>query len=141
MESKYLARFEKLRGNESLYRLNGGRLLVEILPKPEVKTQGGLIMAAPKEFARGTTFESQSGIVGVVLLAGDGYVDSDGTSYALDTKPGTVVLLNDFSVRTLSVFPGLMEYLAGSIAIVDETSVQLQWPSLEAYKQFEKILN
>lgn len=140
--SKYLEQFKRLENNKELYRLNGGRVLIEILPKPELKTAGGIItMAAPANFAKGATFETQAGTVGIVLLTGEGYVDNDGTSYEIDLKPGNIVMVNDFGIKTLSSFPGLGQYTAQSLAVIDETTVQMTWPSIETFTEYSKILN
>ena len=138
--SKYLDQFLNLLDKKELYRVNGGRVVIEVLPRPEVKTQGGLIMAAPSGFAKGGTFETQSGTLGVVLLTGDGYVDTDGTTFDIDLKPGNVVLVNDFGIKTLSIFPGLADYAANSLAIIDETTVQMTWPDFEAFDKYSKAL-
>lgn len=139
--SKYLSKFLNLQDKGEFYRLNGGRVLIEILPKPELKTQGGLIMSAPSGFAKGATFETQSGTMGIVLLTGEGYIDSDGASYAIDLKPGNIVMVNDFGIKSLSIFPGLNDYTANSLAIIDETTVQMTWPTIEAFEEYSKLLN
>lgn len=139
--SKYLEQFKRLENNKELYRLNGGRVLIEVLPKPELKTAGGILMAAPANFAKGSTFETQAGTVGIVLLTGEGYVDNDGTSYEIDLKPGNIVMVNDFGIKTLSSFPGLEQYTAQSLAVIDETTVQMTWPSIETFTEYSKILN
>ena len=140
MESKYLEKFTKLENRKDLYRINGGRVLVELLAKEEVKTAGGLIMSAPSGYAKGSTFDSQRGTMGVILLTGEGYIDSDGTPFLVDLKPGNVVCLNDFGVKTLSVFPGLKDYAANSLALVDESAVQIVWPDIETFGRFEQVL-
>ena len=139
--SKYLEQFKRLENNKELYRLNGGRVLIEVLPKPELKTAGGILMAAPANFAKGATFETQAGTVGIVLLTGEGYVDNDGTSYEIDLKPGNIVMVNDFGIKTLSSFPGLEQYTAQSLAVIDETTVQMTWPSIEAFTEYSRVLN
>lgn len=139
--SKYLEQFKRLENNKELYRLNGGRVLIEVLPRPEVKSSGGIVLAAPTNFAKGATFETQTGTVGIVLLTGEGYVDSDGTPYDIDLKPGNVVMVNDFGIKTLSIFPGLEQYTAQSLAVIDETTVQMTWPSIEAFDKYAALLN
>jgi len=141
METKYLERFKRLDDRRELFKLNGGRVLIEVMPKQEVKTAGGIVLSAPTNYAKGATFESQTGTLGVVLLTGEGYVDASGATYDIGLKPGNVVLINELGMRTLSVFPGLSEYSAGSIAIVDETVVQMSWPDLEAFDAYAKLLS
>lgn len=139
--SKYLEQFKRLENKKDVYRLNGGRVLIEVLPRPEVKSSGGIVLAAPSGFVKGSTFETQTGTVGIVLLTGEGYIDSDGTPYEIDLKIGSIVMVNDFGIKTLSMFPGLEQYTAQSLAVIDETTVQMTWPSIEAFDEYSKILN
>ena len=91
-QTKYLEQFKKLEGTK--YKLAGGRMLVEVLPKAEMKTAGGLIMAAPSSH-KGTA-DLQRALLGVVLMLGEGYVDDDGKDIEMDVKVGNVVVLNEF---------------------------------------------
>jgi len=142
MESKYLNIFSKLTTEEAraYYRLNGARVLVELLPKTEIKSKGGLIISTPKEVVRGGA-EQMAGTIAIVLLTGVGYINDDGQPIDLEVSRGTVCLLNDFSIKTFSSFPGLQDYAANTIALTEESAIQMQWPSIEAYLKYEAILN
>lgn len=141
MKSKYLINFLNLKDNKDLFRLNGGRVVVEVLPKPELKTQGGLIMSAPSGYTKGSTFESQQGTLCTVLLVGSGYYDTDGKGIDIDLVPGNIILVNDFGIKTLSVFPGLNDYTANSLAIIDESVVQMVWADMSIFNSYSELLN
>jgi co-chaperonin GroES (HSP10) len=139
-ESKYLERFKRLQDASDLYRLHGGRLLVEILPQQEIKSSGGIVLAAPKDFARGSTAESSRGTIAVVLLVGAGYIGADGVEYAIDAKPGSIILLNDFGLRCFSTLPGISDYVANSVALIDESHIQMSWESMEKFNKYVELL-
>lgn len=128
MESNYKEQFDKLAATEpKLYTLRGATLLVELLPKEELTSKGGIIIgqasnqrANAEEFRRG---------VGIVLLQGDGY--SDGTE--MDIKPGMVIML-PYNPMYLSEWPGLKGYTQNSLALVNEGDV------LFAYKSYKDFL-
>lgn len=137
MESKYLTQFTNVKD----FKLNGARLLIEVMPPEEIKSAGGLIVAAPSGFAKGSTADTCRATLAIVLLIGEGYVDAEGTEYESTVKPGAVVMVNDFSVRTFSTFPGLRSYTANTLAVIDENNIQMQWESLEQFKSYEEKLN
>lgn len=135
--TKYLDQFKKLEGSK--YKLSGGRLLVEILPKKEMKTGGGLIMAAPIQH-KGTA-DQQRAVVGVVLMVGEGYVDDDGVDVPMETRVGAVVVLNEFGLKSYSEFPGVTSYTENKIALTAESEIQMKFESLEDLAEFERLLN
>jgi co-chaperonin GroES (HSP10) len=113
---------------------------VELLQQEEIKSAGGIVLAAPKDFVRGSTAETSRGTIAVVLLAGEGYYDADGNDVALDVAPGNVILLNDFGLRTFSTLPGIADYTANSIALIDESMVQMSWKSEEDFESYCNLL-
>ncbi len=140
MESKYLERFKRLSGKDELFALHGGRILIEILKQPEIKSKSGLIVAAPSDFARGSTAETSRATLAMVLLVGSGYVDTDGTDIPVGASPGQVVMVNDFGLRTFSSLPGISDYTANSVALIDESLIQMSWPSVESFTEYCKLL-
>ena len=135
--TKYLEQFKKLAGSK--YKLEGGRMLVEILPKEEMKTTGGLIMAAPIQH-KGTA-DTQRAVVGVVLMTGNGYVDDDGNDIPMETKVGSVVVLNEFGLKYYSQFPGISTYTESKLALTAESEIQMKFDSFDDLAEFEKQLN
>lgn len=134
--TKYLEQFKKLEGSK--YKLAGGRMLVEILPKKEMKTNGGLIMAAPIQH-KGTA-DTQRAVVGVVLMTGEGYVDDDGKDVAMETKVGNIVVLNEFGLKYYSEYPGLTSYTENKLAMTAESEIQMKFDSFDDLAEYERLL-
>lgn len=135
--TKYLEQFKKLEGTK--YKLAGGRMLVEILPKKEMKTTGGLIMAAPVQH-KGTA-DTQRAVVGVVVMVGEGYVNDDQQDVPMETKLGNVVVLNEFGLKYYSEFPGVSSYTENKLALTAESEIQMKFDSLDDLAEFERLLN
>lgn len=141
IESKYLARFARLKSEgAAFFTLPGNRMLVEILPKEELKTRGGLIMATDMRDHRNHTEENRA-IVGIVVLNGSGYVDDDGNTVEIEYTEGSVVLLSSLGIRYYSQFPGLTEYTESSLGMTRDSEVQMSFPSLEAFEKAKELLN
>lgn len=138
MEPKLLRKFEKLSAEQ--LPLRGGRVLIEILPKEEIKTSGGLIIATLDENHR--TFTNQKrGDLAVVLAVGSGYVDNDGNPINIDLAVGNVVMIRHESLQYFSQFPGLVESPGDSLAMTTEGDIIASWPSMEAYNKYRETLN
>lgn len=135
--TKYLEQFKKLEGSK--YKLAGGRMLVEVLPKKEMKTSGGLIMAAPTQH-KGTA-DTQRAVVGVVVMVGEGYVNDDQQDVPMETKVGNVVVLNEFGLKYYSDFPGVTSYTENKLALTAESEIQMKFDSLDDLAEFERLLN
>lgn len=142
MESKYLEQFQKLLSPEAkqLYRLMGGRILVELLPAQEIKTSGGLILSAPSNQVK-LSAQSQQAVLAIVLMTGEGYVDGEGNDVPMDVKVGNVVMLNDLGLRAYSTFPGVLGYTQSTIALSNEGDVQMLFNSILDYQEYTAILN
>ncbi len=135
LESKYERQFSRLRqASTSLHKLRGASLLVEILPKQELKTKSGLYLAQTDSHkAQADDYRRD---LGLVLLQGEGY--ADGTP--MDIKPGMVVLM-PFNPLVLSEFPGLIDYTKNTLAIVNEGDILLTFDSLKAFQEMSDVLN
>lgn len=140
MESKYLARFKKAAEAGGFAGLRGDRLIVEVLPKEEMVTEGGLFVASDIKNIRSDTTENRP-TLGVVLVAGSGYVDDDGNDVDLEFEPGNVILVSPMGLKLYSEFPGMMGFVANSIALTREGEVHMSWPSIEAYQAYKAALN
>ena len=130
---KYKDRFDKIKDTD-LYILRGATMLVEVLPKEELKTSGGIIIAKG-EMQRATADDFRRG-VGVVLMVGDGYTDGS----EMEIKEGMVILL-PFNPMYLSEFPGLTDYTQNSLAIVNEGDVLFAYKSLDDYNKAKELMN
>lgn len=140
MESKYLERFRSLSEvkKDIGFRLNGSRLLVEILPAKEIKTASGLVLSSPDTFK--ATADSFKALLGIVLLTGEGYVDDDGKDVPMETKIGQVVVLNEFGLKYYSQFPGIADYTKNTVAMTSESEIQMSFDSIDEFIKYEKAL-
>lgn len=139
MESKYLARFQKISSAD--FPLRGNRLLVEVLPKEELKSQSGLYMSASASDHRTSTNENRADLA-LVLATGNGYYDEETEENVdLDIKVGSVILVSRMGLRLYSDFPGIAEYTKETIALTRDSEVHCSWPSIEAYIEYRNKLN
>jgi len=142
MESKYLEKFKRLQTTEaqSLYRLQGARVLLEVLPQKEIKTASGIILSAPKDHVK-VTAESFQPQLAIVLLIGAGYVDSDNNPIDMDVKVGNIVMVNELGLRYFSTFPGIVDYTKNTLALTSESEIQMIFENMEKFEQYEALLN
>lgn len=141
MESKYLARFQKLGEvkKDIGFRLNGSRLLVEILPAKEIKTASGLVLSSPDTYK--ATADSYRALLGIVLMTGEGYVDDEGTDVPMETKVGQLVVLNEFGLKYYSQFPGIADYTKNTVAMTSESEIQMSFDTIEEFIKYEQALS
>lgn len=137
MESKYLARFAKLA--EGQLPLRGNRLLVEVLPKAEIKSAGGLFINSNSSSHKSTT-EMNRAKLAIVLVSGSGYYDEDGEDVALDVLPGAVIMVSEMGLKYYSEFPGIAEYTGETLALTRDSEIHAAWPSIEAYSVYQQTL-
>ncbi len=134
-QSRFIEQFKRLAAvYPKLYKLRGATLLVEVLPKDDLKTSGGIIIgqvnnqrANAEEFRRG---------LGLVLLQGDGYEDGS----EMEIKEGMVIML-PYQPMYLSEFPGLQDYTKNSLALVNEGDVLFYYNSMEDYHKSRRVLD
>ena len=80
------------------------------------------------------TAESQQHLLGIVLLTGPGYVDSDGNPVDLDVKvPGNIVMINELGLRYFSTFPGINDYTKNTLALTSKEIIQMIFPDMDAF--------
>lgn len=140
-KSKYLERFKRLWTEDtSLFVLHDNRLLVEVLPKEELKSKGGLILAAPKGDHRSATEENQHQLA-IVLYVGAGCEDDKGNVLRPNYRPGNLILVSPFSLRPYTSFPMLAEYTANEIALTRDVDVHCSFRDEADYQKAYDILN
>lgn len=138
MESKYLERFRKLPAGA--LPLRGDRILVELLPKEEIRTASGLIIASSLSDHK-TLTELHRGELAVVLATGNGYFDEDGNDVGIDVEPGAVVMVARTSMDFYSKFPGLSDFSGESMAMIRESSIIASWKNVDSYLEYQRTLN
>lgn len=124
MQSKYLAFFRQLKERQpGFYQLFGSRILVEVLPEPEMKTAGGLVIASSSRQITDT--QENKFTAAVVIAVGKGYYDDEsGEDVALSVKPGQVVEVVRTGLRKYSTHPMLGgQYSGGELATTRESDI------------------
>jgi hypothetical protein len=124
--------------------LRGSTLLVEILPKEDIKTASGLIIATPKDHIKGGSVTAHAVEIGRVLMSGQGYWDEDANPelagkhregyLPLECQPGAIVVLPQYSITLMSHFPAIQRPTENKIAMVKMDQVLMYFPSVEAYE-------
>ena len=116
--------------------IRGTSILCEMLPEPELKTAGGLIIASDSGQTRGQTVEAHKLLAAKVLAVGPGsYIEEKDTYVPLDIKPGQVVVLNQFSYSLISKLPGLRVPTANKLAITPASGIFAVYPDEAAYQK------
>lgn len=124
MTSKYLKLITALRSRRpGFYQLFGARVLVEVLPDPEMKTAGGLIIASKTNQLTDT--QENKFTAAIVLAVGKGYYDDEGKDVPLQVSVGQVVEVVRSGLRRYSTHPILgSEYVSkGDLATVTENQI------------------
>jgi co-chaperonin GroES (HSP10) len=122
--SKYFKRFQRLlQESPGSMELKGDQILVERLPKPELKTAGGLYIPGGVTTHR-NTIESDTTEFGLVLMVGPGQFLDDGTTLACDSKPGDVILLPG-TTYWYGAFGHIIDYDPYSIGRIRDSMVPM----------------
>jgi hypothetical protein len=133
MESKYLALFKAQNDAKVLPNIKGATLVVECLPKKELKSAGGIILGAVDKTHRGTLEDNRRGLA-IILAVGEGYSSDEPCTL----KPGQVVML-PFSPLYLSEWPGIAGSTMNTIALINESDVLIVYDSLDAIIKAEQV--
>lgn len=140
---KYLETYKMFAEVKPHGKLNGDRLLVEIITKAneEEVSKGGIILATSTN--QRSDFDMLKSVAAVVLEVGSGYFDPDTKEdIPLSTKVGQVVWLADANIRVLTTVPHHTTALPEKvIALANESSVIKSWPTLEAFESDRAIFN
>lgn len=137
VESKYLGKFTR---DGAAIKLRGNRLLVELVPKEELKTKGGLVIAQSLSDHKSTTEMSRADVA-IVLAVGEGYYDDEsGADVSMDIKVGNVVLLSRFGLRTYSSFPGIQGMTPDTMALCRDNDVHAVWANIEEFDKYKQAM-
>lgn len=124
-----------------VFVLRGSTLIVEILPEPELKTESGIIMSAPKDHMRGQSINAHKLDVAKVLMAGEGYWNEDTKQMEpVEAQPGAIVILPQYSTSVLSMFPGISRPTGNKLAMVKMGDILAYYPSQEAFEAAQEKL-
>lgn len=137
--SKFKDFFDKLAERPELFDLKGSTMIVELVEE-ELKSEGGIILAADPNQARGGVDENKLNI-GRVLLTGPGYDTEDGEIEPLPIDRDALVILPKFGVSFISLFPGLKAPTGNKLAMCKFDQVLAIIPSEKAYETIQKECN
>ncbi len=139
IKSQFLEKFKRIQElNDETYILHGDRIILEMLPKEELKTEGGLYIGTPDNM-RNQTSQNRPAI-GIVMTVGKGYINDDtGEEEQIPYSPGEVLFVSDIALKWLSEFPGLGA-THQKLAITKSSDVHMSWPTIEAYEKFSGVL-
>lgn len=137
IESKYLPRFIGVDSN-MLPAVTGNRMVVEVLPKEEIKSAAGLILATVSTHK--SDIEWLRPKICVVLMKGGGVVGDGGILEPIPFEVGSVCLVSEHAPKYLSVFPGLEGTTTDEIALVSRHDVHLNWSSIEEYVAYLEVM-
>lgn len=133
MKSKYLKRFQSI-AEELQPKVTGNRMLVEVLPKEEMVSEGGIIFKTVETHKSDVEWLRPK--IAVVLMKGAGSKNDNGT---IDENPfnvGNVILVSEHSPKAFAEFPGLEGITSDEIAIVGRYDVHFCWENLEHFEQY-----
>lgn len=118
----------------SHFVLRGSTLIVELIDDEELKTKGGIIIAAPADHVKGGSVSQGKLQVARVLMVGEGYWDEDEKAFTpLDVSTGAIVILPQFATQFLSMFPGIGRPTGNKLAMIKADQILGMYPSPEAY--------
>ncbi len=134
--SKYFKQFENLnREYPGMMTLKGDNVLVERLPRIEMKTKSGLIIGTATTY-KNTVADTLTDF-GLVLMVGPGQLFEDGSTCPCDAKPGDIVLLPQ-STYWYGAFGHIAEYDAYSIGRLRDGQIPMWFTD---YKKVFEVLN
>lgn len=134
--SKYYSKFQTLLNEyPGLMELKGDNILVERLPKVEMKTKSGLIIGTTTTHK--STMQDSATDFGLVLMAGPGQFFDDGSDCPCDAKPGDIILLPQ-SVYWYGAFGHITDYEPYSIGRLRDGQIPMWFSD---YKKAFEVLN
>jgi len=137
--SEFLKRFNEL-AEAGLLHLKSNTLLVEVLPKQEIKSSGGILLTTTN--AQVGSAQQMASQTAIVLAIGKGFNPDAYEVPPLDVKPGAVIKLPTFGLEYVSTYPGIDSVIPQyKLAFVERGSVVVAYPSIEEYERARSILN
>lgn len=137
LKSLHLEKFKNV--TWELLPIRGDRILVEILPKEEMKTKSGLHIASSLSDLKSKA-EMHRARLCIVLHKGNGYVDEEGETVDIDVERGAVVMVAQASLDIYSDMPGISQYTEETLGMIRENAIIAYWPTFEAYDTYRKAL-
>lgn len=138
MSSEFLTKFQKARSIPGVQfgdpESQSDYLLIERLPEEEITSKGGIIIAAPNSQHKMSDTESLRAHLGVIVWAGEGVKNQE------RFKAGTIVLLNEYSIRWYTTFPGLPTYTEKKLGLTLSSEIKMSFADLETFRLYSEAL-
>jgi co-chaperonin GroES (HSP10) len=123
------------------YTLVGDTLLVEEMPKEEVKTKSGIVLSSgTSKVSQMDGLEANRPIFCRVLAVGEGYFNDKNETIPLDTKVGDIILVGKLSVRWLSYFGPIVSTAESQLGMVSESEIRFKFNGIEGYRHAYSVL-
>lgn len=120
----------------------GDGLLIEEIPKEEIKSRGGIYMPTTTKIDSIDGLEANRPCFVRVLAVGEGYYnEKTEETVPLNCRPGDIVLVPRLAVRWLSTFGNVVSTAGSQIGLISETSMQIRFKGEEAYEKFFNIIS
>jgi co-chaperonin GroES (HSP10) len=113
----------------------GALLLVEKIPKREIKSKGGIIIADTSKKQTTSVYGDLPQEV-IVVAVGAGF-ENEGQDVPLDTKVGDILIVGDHAVKWLGGFP-VDGYEPNTLGICSEENTQARFRGVEQYDAFQQ---
>jgi co-chaperonin GroES (HSP10) len=139
--SKYLSAFKAMKEQLSpQYELIGDCILVEELPKEEVKTKSGLILESGGA-RKVDGLDMNKPLFVRVLAVGEGYYDeTTGNEIPLNVQVGDIILVGRIGVNFFSTFCGLVSETGNQIGLSRESEIRMRFKGEEGYQAVQQLL-
>jgi len=140
MITRYLERFQTLANEQPKnYTVHGTRVLIELLPKKELVSKGGIVLQSVSTHL--STLAENQHVLGIVLAGGEGYKLENGTVIAPSVAPGNVVEVSKLGLRYRSSHPLLAECVPETLAYIDESDILSSFETIEDYERAYQLVN
>lgn len=121
--------------------VRGSTIVAELLPPPEIKTAGGLILSTPEDHIRGSMKDNLLHAA-KVLATGPGYWNEGRGEYeALEVQAGSIIVLPQYSAQTISFFPGITRPTQNKLVLVKMDSILCYYKTEADYQAALKAAN
>lgn len=122
----------------------GDCLVVEEIPKEEVKTKSGIVLAGGPggKVTQMDGIEANRPIFCRVLAVGEGYYKESGETVPLDTKVDDILLVSRLSVKWLSHLGPLISTPESQLGLIPESEVRyFKFEGQDGYDRVCRILS
>jgi co-chaperonin GroES (HSP10) len=120
-------------------QLIGDCVVVEKLPKREIKTSGGIVLSSVGHKRQTTGFDINTPEFVRVLWVGPGYFDEEGKDVPLEVEPGNIIEIGKNSVNWFSSFGSIiLDVEEGKGVGICRPEHRIKFNDYQSYEKFIK---